>query len=179
MDEDFQGLRLEEVNSNLQNFHLDLFYSLIALKLPLIYLCLIGFICSALLKTSQGSSTSSMIIVSSIIFPIISDFSFSVYELTMIILSIGSGSMMISHVNDSYFWIVTKQTDLNLSKGLKYFSLMTIIQSIGTFLFIFSSPSPCCKSSSSSNGLKIYESLSPALRKKNAQKLTLCSKGDM
>ena len=94
------------------------------------------FICSALLKTSQGSSTSSMIIVSSIIFPIISDFGFSIYELTMIILSIGSGSMMISHVNDSYFWIVTKQTDLNLSKGLKYFSLMSIMQSIGAFLFI-------------------------------------------
>lgn len=89
-----------------------------------------------LLKTSQGSSTSSMIIVSSIIFPIISDFGFSIYELTMIILSIGSGSMMISHVNDSYFWIVTKQTDLNLSKGLKYFSLMSIMQSIGAFLFI-------------------------------------------
>ena len=102
----------------------------------LIYLCSIGFICSALLKTSQGSSTSSMIIVSSIIFPIISDFGFSIYELTMIILSIGSGSMMISHVNDSYFWIVTKQTDLNLSKGLKYFSLMSIMQSIGAFLFI-------------------------------------------
>ena len=63
-------------------------------------------------------------------------FGFSIYELTMIILSIGSGSMMISHVNDSYFWIVTKQTNLNLSKGLKYFSLMSIIQSIGTFLFI-------------------------------------------
>ena len=102
----------------------------------IVYICFIGFICSAILKTSQGSSTSSMIIVSSIIFPIISDFGFDIFELSMIILSIGSGSMMISHVNDSYFWIVTKQTKFNLLDGLKYFSIMSIAQSFGTFLFI-------------------------------------------
>lgn len=102
----------------------------------ILYICFIGFICSAILKTSQGSSTSSMIIVSSIIFPIISDFGFDIFELSMVILSIGSGSMMISHVNDSYFWIVTKQTKFNLLDGLKYFSIMSIAQSFGTFLFI-------------------------------------------
>ena len=101
-----------------------------------VYICFIGFLCSAILKTSQGSSTSSMIIVSSIIFPIISDFGFDIFELSMIILSIGSGSMMISHVNDSYFWIVTKQTKFNMLDGLKYFSIMSIVQSFGTFLFI-------------------------------------------
>ena len=102
----------------------------------IVYICFIGFICSAILKTSQGSSTSSMIIVSSVIFPIISDFGFDIFELSMIILSIGSGSMMISHVNDSYFWIVTKQTKFNLVDGLKYFSIMSVLQSFGTFMFI-------------------------------------------
>ena len=103
----------------------------------IIHICVISYILSFILKTSQGSSTSSMIIVSSIIFPIISDFNFNIFETSMIILSIGAGSMMISHVNDSYFWIVTKRTSLNLKKGLKYFSIMTILQSTGTLLFIF------------------------------------------
>ncbi|MFL3000734.1 MAG: GntP family permease [Cytophagales bacterium] len=103
----------------------------------IIYLCAMSYILSFILKTSQGSSTSSMIIVSSIIFPIISDINFNIFDISMIILSIGAGSMMISHVNDSYFWIVTKQTSLNLKKGLKYFSVMTILQSTGTLLFIF------------------------------------------
>jgi GntP family gluconate:H+ symporter len=103
----------------------------------IIYLCAMSYILSFILKTSQGSSTSSMIIVSSIIFPIISDINFNIFDISMIILSIGAGSMMISHVNDSYFWIVTKQTSLNLKKGLKYFSVMTILQSAGTLLFIF------------------------------------------
>jgi len=103
----------------------------------IIYICTISYILGFIIKTSQGSSTSSMIIVSSIIFPIISDFNFNIFEVSMIILSIGAGSMMISHVNDSYFWIVTNQTNLKLKKGLKYFSLMTIFQSTGTMLFIF------------------------------------------
>ena len=103
----------------------------------IIHICVISYILSFILKTSQGSSTSSMIIVSTIIFPIISDFNFNIFETSMIILSIGAGSMMISHVNDSYFWIVTRNTSLNLKKGLKYFSIMTILQSTGTFLFIF------------------------------------------
>ena len=102
-----------------------------------INMCVISYILSFIIKTSQGSSTSSMIIVSTIIFPIISDFNFNIFETSMIILSIGAGSMMISHVNDSYFWIVTRNTSLNLKKGLKYFSIMTILQSTGTLLFIF------------------------------------------
>ena len=77
-----------------------------------------------------------MIIVSTIILPKISDFKFYIFETSMIILSIGAGSMMISHVNDSYFWIVTKQTKFNLVDGLKYFSIMSVLQSFGTFLFI-------------------------------------------
>lgn len=102
----------------------------------IIYICIIGFICSSIIKTSQGSSTSSIIIVSAILFPIIQDFKLESIELSMIILSIGAGSMMISHVNDSYFWIVLKKTKLNLLDGIKYYTLMTTIQSLGTLLVI-------------------------------------------
>ena len=102
----------------------------------IIYICIIGFICSSIIKTSQGSSTSSIIIVSAILFPMIQDFKLESIELSMIILSIGAGSMMISHVNDSYFWIVLKKTKLNLLDGIKYYTLMTTIQSLGTLLVI-------------------------------------------
>ena len=102
----------------------------------IIYICIIGFICSSIIKTSQGSSTSSIIIVSAILFPLIQDFKLESIELSMIILSIGAGSMMISHVNDSYFWIVLKKTKLNLLDGIKYYTLMTTFQSLGTLLVI-------------------------------------------
>ena len=102
----------------------------------LISICLICFVIGTILKTSQGSSTSAMIITSSLIFPLISKYNFTNFDIVMVTLSIGAGSMMISHVNDSYFWIVSKKSEMNLQKSLKYFSTMTVFQSLSTILFI-------------------------------------------
>tara|TARA_A100000164_G_scaffold106637_1_gene93866 strand:+ start:345 stop:1652 length:1308 start_codon:yes stop_codon:yes gene_type:complete len=99
-------------------------------------ICFISFILGAIIKTCQGSSTSAMIISSSLIFPFISQLNLDAFGITMITLSIGAGSMMISHVNDSYFWIISKKSEMNLKNSLLYFSSMTVFQSIGTFLFI-------------------------------------------
>ena len=90
----------------------------------------------AIIKTSQGSSTSAMIISSSLIFPLISQLHLESFGIIMTTLSIGAGSMMISHVNDSYFWIVSKKSEMKLKDSLLYFSSMTVVQSVGTFVFI-------------------------------------------
>ena len=102
----------------------------------LISVCLICSVIGTILKTSQGSSTSAMIITSSLIFPLISQYNFTNFDIVMVTLSIGAGSMMISHVNDSYFWIVSKKSEMNLQNSLKYFSTMTVFQSLSTILFI-------------------------------------------
>ncbi len=105
-------------------------------NVSLIYIACICFIISVILKTSQGSSTSAMIIGSSIIFPLISSYHFTSFSIAMIVLSLGAGSMMISHINDSFFWIVTQKSNLKMNNGIKYFSLMSITQGLGTFAFI-------------------------------------------
>jgi len=105
-------------------------------NVSLIYIACICFIISVILKTSQGSSTSAMIIGSSIIFPLISSYHFTSFNIAMIVLSLGAGSMMISHINDSFFWIVTQKSNLKMNDGIKYFSLMSITQGLGTFAFI-------------------------------------------
>ena len=105
-------------------------------NVSLIYISCICFIISVILKTSQGSSTSAMIIGSSIIFPLISSYHFTSFSIAMIVLSLGSGSMMISHINDSFFWIVTQKSNLKMNDGIKYFSLMSTMQGLGTFAFI-------------------------------------------
>ena len=97
---------------------------------------MICFVIGTILKTSQGSSTSAMIITSSLIFPLISKYNFTNFDIVMVTLSIGAGSMMISHVNDSYFWIVSKKSEMNLQNSLKYFSTMSVFQSLSTILFI-------------------------------------------
>ena len=121
-------------NSDLSNI---INQSAINLSLSPIYILFLSFIICALLKTSQGSSTSSLIIGSSILFPILQSMNISdPWMIALIVASLGSGAMTVSHANDSYFWIVTQSTSLNISEGYKKFTLMTLLQGIASFITI-------------------------------------------
>ena len=51
-------------------------------------------------------------------------------EKVILLISIGSGAMTISHVNDSYFWVVSKYSDIKMNEALKFFSSATLIQGV-------------------------------------------------
>ena len=111
--------------------------SAINLSLSPIYILFLAFIICALLKTSQGSSTSSLIIGSSILFPILQTMNISnPWMIALIVASLGAGAMTVSHANDSYFWIVTQSTSLNISEGYKKFTLMTLLQGVSSLITI-------------------------------------------
>jgi GntP family gluconate:H+ symporter len=48
-------------------------------------------------------------------------------------LSMGAGSMMISHANDSYFWVISNFGEVDPSINLRVYSTSTII--MGTVVF--------------------------------------------
>jgi GntP family gluconate:H+ symporter len=52
-------------------------------------------------------------------------------------LSMGAGSMMISHANDSYYWVVTSFSDLKAEITLKIYSTATMIMGITVFACIW------------------------------------------
>ena len=43
-------------------------------------------------------------------------------------LAIGAGSMVVSHANDSYFWVVTQFSGMSVKQGYQLQSLGTFIQ---------------------------------------------------
>ena len=51
-------------------------------------------------------------------------------EKVILIISIGSGAMTISHINDSYFWVVSKYSNIKMNDVLKFFSTATLIQGL-------------------------------------------------
>tara|TARA_B100000575_G_scaffold57829_1_gene43666 strand:+ start:23285 stop:24235 length:951 start_codon:yes stop_codon:yes gene_type:complete len=101
------------------------------------------FLIAALIKTIQGSSTVALITTCALISPIIeSSFIVSEIQKVILVISIGSGAMMISHVNDSYFWVISKYSNISMSDTIKFFTTATIIQGItgliiSITLFIF------------------------------------------
>ena len=92
---------------------------------------IIAFIMSAVIKTVQGSSTVSIITTAAFIAPLLTSFGITTdIGKVLTIIAIGSGAMTVSHVNDSYFWVVSKYSDLELKNALRYFTIATLIQGL-------------------------------------------------
>ncbi len=86
------------------------------------------FLIAASLKSSQGSSTVAVITAASIMAPIMVILGFeTALEKALVISAIGAGSMVVSHVNDSFFWVVTQMSNMNVKTGYKLHSLGTLI----------------------------------------------------
>jgi GntP family gluconate:H+ symporter len=48
----------------------------------------------------------------------------------MIVVAIGAGSMIASHANDSYFWVVTQMSSMNVNLGYRLQTIGTLIVGI-------------------------------------------------
>ena len=97
------------------------------------------FIIAATIKTAQGSSTVAIITTASIIAPLLSSLGFSSeIAKALIVLAIGSGAMVVSHANDSFFWVVTQMSRMDVKTGYKLQSAGTLIlgASAGIVLWI-------------------------------------------
>jgi GntP family gluconate:H+ symporter len=95
----------------------------------------IGFLLAAILKTAQGSSTSSMIITSSLLAPLAASSGFvSAAQLSVLIVAIGGGAMTVSHANDSYFWVVSQFSGMAPRDAFRTFTVLTLLQGITALL---------------------------------------------
>jgi GntP family gluconate:H+ symporter len=98
----------------------------------------VPFLIAFILKTAQGSSTVAIITAASIVAPMMPGLgldSESGKLLTM--LSMGAGSMMVSHANDSYFWVITKFSDIHAYITLRVFSTATVVMGITVFACVW------------------------------------------
>ena len=99
---------------------------------------LIPFVLTVIFKTAQGSSTVAIISSASIIFPLLPSLGLdSEWGRQITLMAMGAGSMMVSHANDAYFWVVSRFGNLSTDLALKSYTIMTILMGISTFLMVF------------------------------------------
>ncbi|WP_435622673.1 GntP family permease [Flagellimonas sp.] len=92
---------------------------------------LIIFLIAATLKTAQGSSTVAIITTSAIIAPLLTNMGLvSEMDKALSVLAVGAGAMTVSHINDSYFWVVSQFSNMEVKEALKGFTLATLIQGL-------------------------------------------------
>ena len=96
------------------------------------------FLITAGLKTAQGSSTVAIITAASLVMPLLSQLHLDTGMGPIItVLSMGAGSMVASHANDSYFWVVTKFSNLDFNVSLKVFTTSTILMGCSAQLIVY------------------------------------------
>ncbi|MGE4017870.1 MAG: GntP family permease [Cyclobacteriaceae bacterium] len=90
---------------------------------------LVAFAIAAVLKTAQGSSTSSIIITSSLLAPIATLAGIeSTVDHALLVMAIGGGAMTVSHANDSYFWVVSQFGGIAPKHMYRSYTLLTFVQ---------------------------------------------------
>jgi GntP family gluconate:H+ symporter len=96
------------------------------------------FLLTVILKTAQGSSTVAIITASSIVQPLLPNLGVTTeMGYLLCVLSMGAGSMMISHANDAYFWVISKFSGVEMRAMLKVYSVASVLMGLVAFFVIF------------------------------------------
>lgn len=88
----------------------------------------LGWIIAALLRLSVGSATVAVITAASIMAPLAAAAPHLNREL--LVISIGAGSLIASHVNDGGFWLVKEYFNMTVAETLVTWTLMETIISV-------------------------------------------------
>ena len=107
--------------------------------LPLEHLGLLfPFLLTSVLKTAQGSSTVAIITAAYIVQPLLPALGFNTPDSKLFcVLAMGAGSMMISHANDAYFWVIAKFEKIDMQTMLKVYSVATILMGLVTLFTVY------------------------------------------
>jgi len=87
----------------------------------------LGWIMAAIIRVCLGSATIAGLTAAGMIYPLVASGSVNA---NLMVLSIGAGSLMFSHVNDTGFWLFKEYFNLTVKETLRSWSLMETIVSV-------------------------------------------------
>lgn len=94
----------------------------------------VPFLIAAVMKTAQGSSTVAIITAASFVSPMLPVLGLdSEWGRLLAMLSMGAGSMIVSHANDSYFWVISNFSDVEPDTTLSVYSSSTLVMGLVVF----------------------------------------------
>ena len=96
------------------------------------------FLITSIIKTAQGSSTVAIITAASIVLPLMGPLGLDTPTGHLLcVLAMGAGSMMISHANDAYFWVIAKFSGLEMKTMLSVYSVATVFMGLTSFAIVY------------------------------------------
>jgi len=52
-------------------------------------------------------------------------------------MAIGAGAMIVSHANDSFFWVVSQFSRMSVSQAYRAHTMATLVQGVSAMIFIY------------------------------------------
>lgn len=96
------------------------------------------FLIAAAIKSAQGSSTVALITTASLLAPMMGSLGYETdIAKALVVLAIGAGSLVVSHANDSMFWIFTQMTGMKVRTGFKIHTVGTLVLGITAVVIIW------------------------------------------
>ncbi|MDM7991412.1 GntP family permease [Arthrobacter sp. zg-Y877] len=98
----------------------------------------VPFVISAALKTAQGSSTVAMVTTSAMLLPLLEPLGLAGGAGPVLaVLAVGAGAMVVSHANDSYFWVVSQFSRIPTATAYRTLTPATAVQGIAGFAAVW------------------------------------------
>jgi GntP family gluconate:H+ symporter len=94
---------------------------------------LLPFVISAALKTAQGSSTVAIVTTAGIMAPMLATLGL---DPALTAIAIGAGAMVVSHANDSYFWVVSQFSNMPVNTAYKVYTSATAVEGVVAIVFV-------------------------------------------
>ncbi|MCC9197398.1 GntP family permease [Arthrobacter sp. zg-Y820] len=99
------------------------------LGVPLI---LAGFLIAAILRIAQGSATVALTTAAALIAPGVLEAGYNTIQTAAMVIAVAAGSVVVSHVNDSGFWLVGRFMGMDVKTTLKTWTVLeTLIGVMG------------------------------------------------
>lgn len=91
-----------------------------------------GFLIATILRVAQGSATVALITAAGLVQPAVQAAGYHGLETAAVVIALAAGSVMLSHVNDSGFWLVGRFFNMDVKTTLKTWTVLeTLIGLLG------------------------------------------------
>ncbi|MDR0757447.1 MAG: GntP family permease [Tannerella sp.] len=88
---------------------------------------LLAWLLAAVIRVTQGSATVAMITSAGLMAPVLELFSLSEPHKALVVIAIAAGATILSHVNDSGFWLVGKYLGMSEKQTLQSWTVMETV----------------------------------------------------
>lgn len=95
----------------------------------------LAYLFSMIVRVAQGSATVAMITAAGLMAGIVQAGTYTATDLALITVAIAAGSTMLSHVNDSGFWIISRYLGMTEAQTLRTWTIISVAISLIGFAF--------------------------------------------